>query len=417
MSTACDAESVWHKPILEPQLAKQITYHLLALSICCSFTCIAVSVSVWHILQHAMHYFRPSEQKHIIRILATIPIYASTTFLGYIYYRDAVYYEIVRNCYEAYAIASFFTLMCHYLAPNLHEQKAYLRQVQPKNWAAPLSWLQKLTGGENKGWLRRPESGLTWFNIVYFGVFQYCVIRPVFMVVALVVQSQKLYCQSSTQPRFASLWITLFDAISIIVAMYCLVQFYFQFKDDMALHRPTWKIVSIKVVIFFVFWQDLLIAILTRDDIGAIKPDKNPLIAAPDLRIGIPALLTSVEMATFATLHCWAFPWKQYAATGTSLNSREAYVCGPITAVLEAMNPWDYAKAAARGFRWVCYGARLRKSDASCMCEREPVVSSPSLDYLDEARTSPFPRRSEMRTSPGCSESIRQRARIGRRTM
>lgn len=166
MGVKCESERHEHELILEDALAKEITFHLLALNICCGFACIAIALSVWHILQHALHYLRPYEQKHIIRILAIIPIYAFTSFLNYVFYRSAIYYELVRDCYEAYAIASFFTLMCHYVAPSLHAQKEYLRNIEPKNWTWPLSWLQKLTGAEQQGRLRKPKSGLTWFNVV-----------------------------------------------------------------------------------------------------------------------------------------------------------------------------------------------------------------------------------------------------------
>jgi hypothetical protein len=94
-----------------------------------------------------------------------IPIYAVVSFLSYLYYKKAVYFEVLRDCYEAFAISSFFTLMCHYIAPSLHEQKEYFRNIEPKNWVWPVTWMQKCTGGEDHGWLRRPRSGLTWFNV------------------------------------------------------------------------------------------------------------------------------------------------------------------------------------------------------------------------------------------------------------
>jgi hypothetical protein len=94
-----------------------------------------------------------------------IPIYAVVSFLSYLYYHNAIYFELIRDCYEAFAIASFFTLMCHYIAPNLHDQKNYFRDIQPKNWVWPMNWMQKCSGGQDKGWLRRPRSGLTWFNV------------------------------------------------------------------------------------------------------------------------------------------------------------------------------------------------------------------------------------------------------------
>lgn len=168
MPAKCESERFEHELILEDTLARELTFHLLVLSLCCSFASLAIALSIWHILRHALHYQRPYEQKYIIRILAMIPIYAFTSFLSYVFYRDAVYYKLVRDCYEAYAIASFFTLMCHYVAPNLHEQKAYLRRVRPKKWAWPVSWAQKVTGGEMKGCLRKPRSGLTWFNVMVF---------------------------------------------------------------------------------------------------------------------------------------------------------------------------------------------------------------------------------------------------------
>jgi hypothetical protein len=142
-----------------------LTFHTFALSLCNVLASSAIVISIWHIMMHTLHYLRPYEQKHIIRILFIIPIYASFTFLGLVSYKRFIYFELVRDSYAAYAVASMFTLMCHYIAPNLHVQKEYLRSVKPKNWGWPLNWLQKLTGGENKGWLRRPTSGVTWFNV------------------------------------------------------------------------------------------------------------------------------------------------------------------------------------------------------------------------------------------------------------
>jgi hypothetical protein len=101
-----------------------------------------------------------------MRILMMMPVYAIVSFLSYYYYTKAIYFDVLGDCWEAFAIASFFTLMCNYLRPNLHDQKQYFRDRQrPKNWIWPLPWLQKCTGGENKGPFRRPRSSLTWFNV------------------------------------------------------------------------------------------------------------------------------------------------------------------------------------------------------------------------------------------------------------
>ncbi len=93
-----------------------------------------------------------------------VPIYAFVSFLSYYYYKHAVYFEVIRDCYEAFAIASFFALLCHYIAPDLRSQKDYFRGLQPRGWVLPISWFRKCCCGQRGPW-RTPRSGLTWFNV------------------------------------------------------------------------------------------------------------------------------------------------------------------------------------------------------------------------------------------------------------
>ena len=94
-----------------------------------------------------------------------IPIYSVVSFLSYLNYRHSIYYSVLGDCYEAFAIASFFTLLCNYIAPNLHDQKDYFRKIKPVNWFWSVFGLQYCTGGKDKGPLRIPRGGLTWFNV------------------------------------------------------------------------------------------------------------------------------------------------------------------------------------------------------------------------------------------------------------
>lgn len=107
-----------------------------------------------------------TRSRSIIRVLCMVPIYAIVSFLSYAFYYHAIYFEVIRDCYEAFAIASFFALLCHYIAPDLHNQKDYFRGVKPKTWIWPLSWATRCCP---KLW-RTPRSGLTWFN-VRFGIY------------------------------------------------------------------------------------------------------------------------------------------------------------------------------------------------------------------------------------------------------
>ena len=100
----------------------------------------------------------------IIRVLFMVPIYSVVSFLSYYFYTRAVYFEVIRDCYEAFAIASFFSLLCAYIAPDLHNQKNYFRKLQPRNWVPPINYFKRCCGGERGIW-RTPRSGLTWFNV------------------------------------------------------------------------------------------------------------------------------------------------------------------------------------------------------------------------------------------------------------
>lgn len=193
------------------------------------------------------------------------------------------------------------------------------------------------------------------------------------------------------------------------IAMFCLIQFYIQLKDDLSEHRPFLKILCIKLVVFFSFWQTasfsrikvfmathadrkkIVISFLSSDN-GPLRP--GPRVSYPDIKVGITSVLLCGEMAVFAVMHIFAFPWKGYSikhayadpvnvpGTGFSTtvpsanryveNGRELgqdmkYKGGFMgwKAVADAFNPWDIIKMTARGFRWLFVGARYRHNDLS----------------------------------------------------
>jgi len=157
------------------------------------------------------HIFKPAHwltYHSIIRILFMIPVYAASSLLSFVFYWHAVYFDTISSCYEAFAIASFFALLCHYIAPNLHDQKMYFRGIEAKPWVWPLSWWRKCCGGDRGPW-RTPRSGLTCFNIIWTGVYQYCFLRVAMTIVAVLTQYFGKYCESSNSPVFAHIWVSL----------------------------------------------------------------------------------------------------------------------------------------------------------------------------------------------------------------
>lgn len=96
-------------------------------------------------------------------------------------------------------------------------------------------------------------------QVVWFSVFQYALVRVLFTIVSVVTEAMDRYCENSLNPQFAHIWVMVFESASVTVAMFMLVQFYLQLKDDLAEHRPFLKVLCIKLVIFFSFWQSVSI--------------------------------------------------------------------------------------------------------------------------------------------------------------
>jgi hypothetical protein len=154
--------------------------------------------------------------------------------------------------------------------------------------------------------------------------------------------------------------------------MYCVIQFYYQLRHDLKPFSVFLKVIAIKLVIFLSFWQTFLISILTSASINLVKPTAH--IAYPDLIVGVPSLLLCIEMAFFAVLHLFAFPYSPY--TKSSRPSKyplsEGEEIGPnqggflgIMAFADAMNPWDLVTGFGRGMRWLFVGRKHRQEDPS----------------------------------------------------
>ncbi|KAI1342361.1 DUF300-domain-containing protein [Xylariaceae sp. FL0016] len=417
MNTTCNSTLEELRIGSEEKIVGDLTFHNLALIIAGASTVVAYIASFYLMWRHAINYTKPREQKHIIRILFMVPIYATSAFLCIWFYWHAVYYQVLSDCYEAFAIASFFALMCHYIAPDLHDQKEFFRQMRPvKGWVWPLNWFAKCCGGERGPW-RTPKSGLTWFNIIWIGIYHYCFIRVAMTITAVVTQHFDRYCESSNLPVFAHIWVVAIESIAVTIAMYCVIQFYVQLKEPLSEHKPFLKVLAIKLVIFLSFWQSIAISVGTST-LHIVSA--NSVLAYPDLKVGIPSLLLCIEMALFGILHLWAFPYAPYVegAKTTFYPSPDSSMGIPsrpnehgpkmggtagLKAFADALNVWDIIKAFGRGIRWLFVGVKKRHQDPSYLTKdsdtdypMKPYATAPgtkSTDHLpiaSEFRRSTF---------------------------
>jgi len=102
--------------------------------------------------------------------------------------------------------------------------------------------------------------------------------------------------------------------MSVSIAMYSLVTFYENMKDYLKPHRPLTKFLAIKFVIFFSFWQSVVVAGFVK--IGVIH--STTYWTADNVGSGIQNTLVCIEMVVAGLLHIYAFDYKDFMIKGTN---------------------------------------------------------------------------------------------------
>ncbi|VDI27173.1 Hypothetical predicted protein [Mytilus galloprovincialis] len=194
-----------------------------------TFAVLALIITCHQIYLHLRYYTCPNEQRWIIRILFIVPIYSFDSFLSLLFFSNDnyyVYFDSIRDCYEAFVIYSFLSLCFEYL------------------------------GGESSimSEIRGKPIKSSWFY--YLATLQFCVIKPVMAVITLVLQAFSLYKDGNFSPDSGYLYVTLIYNTSISLALYALFLFYFGTKELLSPYEPILKFCTIKSVIFLSFWQD-----------------------------------------------------------------------------------------------------------------------------------------------------------------
>ncbi|KAJ8294214.1 Transmembrane protein 184 [Rhodotorula toruloides] len=292
--------------------------------ICCAFfTLIASSTSIWLISKHLAFFYHPTEQRHIVRLLFMPVIYAVCSFLSYFFYRQALYFQLVRDCYEALVIASTFFLLLSYLSnpppsPETPIPKPYatkrerdarlrasVRDLHLKNWMWPLGWWKWRPAGGGPG---EGEAFLWWMRVC---IGQYVLVRPLSTLASVIGEATGYYCLASWSPKFVHIWSSAAISVSVTVAMYCVLQLFMPLKEQLKPYSPVLKFLCVKSVVFLTFWQDFLVTV------GVIK--NRQYWSADEIVIGLAALLSCFEMVLFALLHVRAFTYLPYRALATPL--------------------------------------------------------------------------------------------------
>ncbi|KAE8220520.1 hypothetical protein CF319_g5971 [Tilletia indica] len=264
--------------------------------VCGFLSLVACGTSFWLILKHLKYYTCPQQQRHIVRMLFMVPIYSLVSFASYLFYQEALYYQVVRDCYEAVTITSFFLLLLQYVGDTPEEQNVVFRQVKLKKWFWPLGF-----------WKYRPD-GLKFLWLMKICILQYAIFRPLCTLSTVGMQYFGIYCLESWMPWFGHIWVALVITISVSVAMYCVVQFYLPISEELKPYDPVLKFLAVKAVVFLTFWQESFLSVLVL--VGAIKDADH--WNAEEIVVGLSAIMSCFEMVIFAFMHIKAFSYKPY---------------------------------------------------------------------------------------------------------
>ncbi|CAG8764782.1 13024_t:CDS:2, partial [Racocetra persica] len=130
-------------------------------------------------------------------------------------------------------------------------------------------------------------TGHTFLSITKWGILQYVIMKPIITFISLITEALGVFCAESLSFAFARVYMKILTFICVTIAMYALVVLYLTIKDDIANENPFLKFLCIKLVIFFAFWQSVVLSIVAE-----------------------------LEMTVFSFLHIFAFPYQPYEELG-----------------------------------------------------------------------------------------------------
>ncbi|XP_047334803.1 transmembrane protein 184B-like [Impatiens glandulifera] len=263
---------------------------------CCLVITLLVSAKL--VLTHILCWRKPKEQKAILVIILMAPLYAVVSYTGLLHFTWSSSYftflESIKECYEALVIAKFMALMYSYLnislSKNIVPDGVKGREI---HHSFPMTLFQPHTVRLNHQSLKLLKQW-TW---------QFVVIRPVCSILMIVLQRMGIY------PSWVSWTFTIILNISVSLALYSLVIFYHVFDKELKPHSPLAKFLCIKGIVFFCFWQGIVLEILAA--MGVIK-SHHIWIEVEQIEEAYQNVLVCLEMVFFAIIQQYAYSVDPY---------------------------------------------------------------------------------------------------------
>ncbi|XP_054721919.1 transmembrane protein 184C-like [Uloborus diversus] len=281
------------------------------------FVLLALPITFWEITQHLVHYNKPYLQRYIIRILWMVPIYALNAWLALTFPSTSIYLDTCRECYEAYVIYNFMIFLLNFLHYEM-DLGSRLDSRPPVKYIFPLCCFPPCPGGQY------------FIDACKHGILQYTVIRPVTTLISLISELCGVYGEGEFSAKYTYPYIVAVNNLSQFVAMYSLVLFYHANKEELAPMKPIAKFLCIKAVVFFSFFQSVIIAILSY--VGIITESFSaPGADVAEVGRSLQNFLICIEMFLASVAHYFAFSHQPYV----DMAAQQVPCC------LSFMSMWD----------------------------------------------------------------------------
>lgn len=311
------------------------------------FTWAALFITSYQIYQHLKYYSCPTEQRWIVRILFIVPIYSFDSWLSLLISSNNVYiyFNSIRDCYEAFVIYSFLSLCYEYLGGESNIMAEIRgKPIRPTNYYTCTCCLQGT------------QYTIEFLRFCKQATLQFCFIKPIMAILTLFLTSIGMYEEGNWSTSQGYIWITITYNVSISLALYGLFLFYTATRDLLSPYRPVLKFLTVKSVIFLSFWQGFLLAILAAFSVidNVLDDEGNEIISRATIAAGWQNFFICIEMFFAAIALRYAFGVSAYAEAHSVNNPQgggRAVTLQSISSSLkETMNPKDIMQDAIHNF-------------------------------------------------------------------
>ncbi|CAN1161691.1 Transmembrane protein 184B [Linum perenne] len=270
-------------------MAESVPMYYSVIAFFCTVGAIVFAVS--HIYKHLQNYTEPTYQRFIVRIVFMVPVYALMSFLSLVLPRSSIYFNSIREVYEAWVIYNFLSLCLAWVGGPGSVVISLTGRVMKPSWCLMTCCFPPVP--LDGRFIRRCKQGC----------LQFVILKPILVAVTLMLYAKGKYSDGNFSPNQAYLYLTIIYTISYTMALYALALFYVACRHLLQPFNPVPKFVMIKSVVFLTYWQGVMIFLAA----------KSRFIKDADAAAQLQDFLICVEMLIAAIGHFYAFPYKEYA--------------------------------------------------------------------------------------------------------